>query len=292
MSSAPKWRVLPGVVAALLPWLFQVTWAVLLVAWLGGLDELSRLLGMAGPSFHRMVALSLVSTGALALTLFLLGAGRAVPLAVPAVFAAVPWWLGVAGALQGIPPVLAAVAGLPPEDQGPMLMQGAGELQCLRLLGAWSAAALLGATAAGLLLAGRVHRGAGEQPSAPSSQEWNREAALVGLLGLVAWVSAFEAQQVSQVFLAVVGAEAADRSALLAAGAEQLRLLGLLRMGALTGLVLVLLGLGRRRLARRPREPVAVGSLALVVLLGVGTLWVDGRPLARMRDALEQTGAR
>jgi hypothetical protein len=188
--------------------------------------------------------------------------------------------------------VFTAVAPLAPEDRGLMLMQGTGELQCLRLLGAWFATALLLATAGGLLLASWSLRR--ENPDAVSTEPVARriEAVLVALLAAVAWLAAFEALQVAETFFAVVGADAADRDTLLAAGAEQLKPLGLLRLGVLTGLVLALLSLGRRRLAKRPRQRVALGSLGLVGLLVAGTLWADGRPLARMRDALQQANAR
>jgi hypothetical protein len=292
MSPVPKLRVLPGVAAGLLPLLFLAAWGGLLVVWLGGLGELSRILGMAGPSIHRMAALILVTTATLELTLFLVGAWRGVPLALPVLLALVPWWWGVLGALRGMPQVFTAVAGIPPEDRGLILLQGAAELQCLRLLGAWASASLLMATAAGLLIASLRRRDASEEPALWEAAERRLEAVLVALLAAVAWLAAFEALQVTRIFVAVVGADAADRDTLLAYGADQLKLLELLRMGAVGGAVLAFLALGRRRMEQRPRQTVALISLGLTVCLVAGTLGADGRPLARMRDAIEQANAR
>lgn len=292
MSPAPKLRVLPGVAAALLPLLFLAAWAVLLVAWLDGLDGFSSTLGMAGPSIHRIIALTLVATVLLELALFFVGAGRGVPLALPLLLALVPWGLGVRGALRGMPPVFTAVASVAPEDRGLMLMQGAAELQCLRMFGAWASAALLLASAVGLLLSSLGRSGASQEPSRPEVAERRLEALLVALLAIAAWLSAIEALEVTRTFVAVVGADPADRNTLLAYGADQLKFLGMLRLGAVSGAVLAFLVLGRRRLERRPRASVALISLGLAACLVAGTLWGDGRPLAHMRDAIEQANAR
>jgi hypothetical protein len=281
-----------GLFAFLLPWLLLATWGGLLVAWLGGLDELSRVLGMAGPTIHRMAGLTLAGTGALAIVLFFLGLSRPVPLVVPAVFALLPWWLAVVETLRALKPVLASVEGMPLEDRNLLLLQSTAEAVCLRLLGAWFAGALLLALAGALLLAARGHRGESEDPTVSLEKERMLEAALVALLGVVSCLAAFESLQVTETFLAVVSAEPVDRNTLLAQGAEQLTPLRWLRLGALTGITLAVLSLGRRRLARQPRDILALGSLGLVVLLAVGMLRFDARPLASMRDALEQTDAR
>lgn len=293
MSPVPKLRVLPGVAAGLLPLLFLAASGGLLVVWLGGLEAFSRILGMAGPSIHRVAAFTLAAMANLVMILFLVGAWwRSVPLALPVLMALVPWWRGVLGALRGMPPVFTAVASIAPEDRGLMLMQGAAELQCLRLLGAWASATLLLATAAGLLIASLRRRDAGEDAALSEAAERRLEAVLMALLAAVAWLAAFEALEVTRTFVAVAGADAADRDVLLAYGADQLKLLGLLRMGAVGGAVLAFLALGRRWMERQPRQTLALISLGLSVCLVAGTLGADGRPLARMRDAIEQANAR
>jgi hypothetical protein len=292
MSVAPKLRILPGLGAFLLPWLLQAAWAGLLVVWLGGLDGLSRTLGMAGPSVHRIIGLSMASTVVLAIVLFFLGAGRNVPLGVPVVFATVPWWLGVAGALRGMGTVLQAVASVPPEERSMVLMQGTGEVLCLRMFGAWSGTALLLATAGALLIAGLSYRRAGEESVEPPVKERMNEGVVVAMLALVAWLAAFESLSLAEFFFATSDMDPLRREQFLASMAGQLRTLGMLGLGARVALVLAFLALGRRHLARRPRKAVALGSMALVLLLAVGTLWADAQPLARLRDAREQVDAR
>ena len=291
MSAASKLRILPGFVAFLLPWLLQAAWALLLVVWLGGLDELSRTLGMAGPSVHRIIGLSGASTVGLSLVLFYLGAGRSVPLVVPGVFAMVPWWLGVAGALRGLRTVVETLASLPPDERRPMLMQGMGEVMCLRLFGAWSCSALLVATAGALFLAGLLQRRTsetGEELARPPPQARMNEAVVVAMLALVAWLAAFHSLIQSEFYSAAGETDQVRRELFLAAVAGQLRTLGMLALGARVALLLAFLALGRRQLARRPREARVLGSLALVSLLVVGTLWADAQPRERMYDALEQ----
>ena len=209
--------------------------------------------------------------------------------------ALVPWWRGVLGALRGMPQVFTAVASIAPEDRGLMLLQGAAELQCLRLLGAWASASLLLATAAGLLIASLRRHEAGEDAALSEAAERRLEAVLMALLAAVAWLAAFEALEVTRTFVAVVGADAADRDVLLAYGADQLKLLGLLRMGAVGGAVLAFLALGRRWMERQPRADRGVALAGTLRVSGgrhAGCGWTAAGAHARRHRAGQRPLAR
>ncbi|WP_224247643.1 hypothetical protein [Hyalangium gracile] len=285
MSAPRKPRLLPGLLGGSLPLGLQAVSAALLVAWLGGLDGLSRTLGMAGRSIHLMGVLCLGCTVALALVLFLVTAGRNVPGVVPVVLATVPWLAGLSGALQGARSTIAAMASASEESRLVLLLQGTGELLCARLLGAWSSATLLLATAAALFLA-RATRA----DSRPGDRRL--EAGVVLLVALLGALAAFESGELSRVLVATATVNPADQLTVLLAGAESLRVSRLLRPVLGVGLVLAGLALGARKLPRRPREPAALLTLLPLAVVLAGILWADGRPMARMSEALEQASQR
>jgi hypothetical protein len=233
-----------------------------------------------------MGLLSVASTVLLALVLFFRASGRNVPLVLPVVLATVPWLAGVAGALRGARAVLEAVAGIPQDDRLLILMHGTGELICARLLGAWSSATLLLATAGALIIASLWH--SGEEPTGADAGEQRLEAGAALLLALVCALAAFESKGLSDVLIAASSTSPSDRVTLLAAGAHELRIPLMLRAGALAGLVLVALGLGGRGLMRQPRDTAALLSRVPLVLVVASILWADGRPLARMSEAVDQ----
>jgi hypothetical protein len=301
MSSRPKLKFLPGLIACILPLTLQPTCFFLLITSLGGIESLSLTLGMAGPAIHRVIALTVVCTLGLAGVLFFLGGGRKVPLVAPVVIAAVPWVMGVLAALTGASNTLEAVANVDPEDQLTLLSVGTGELICARLLGAWASATLMLAVAGGCFIAGGVRRlGSAPELGGPTQEAGGSAADAVEggnqllegvvplLLALVGFLVAAESTELSKGLVAVGSVNPADKSTILVSLAEELRPNRLLRLGALGVLVLAGFTLGVRRLMQRPRSMLALASLVALFPVAAGVLWADGRPLARMTAAVEK----
>lgn len=283
-------RVFPGLLTGLVPVVLLPVCAVLLVLELGGLNGLSRAMGMAGPAIHRVIALTVACTLGLAIVHFFIGAGRKVPLLVPLVLAVVPWLLGIRVALKGASLGLEAAAQLNPEEQLRIILASTGELLCARLIGAWFSAALLLSIAAGFFLAGLWPHGPSQEPGASEERHRMFEALVPLLLALTGLLSALESAGLSEALLAASQSATDGNLPLLQAAAQQLQVPWTLRYAAMGALLLVLVALGARRLMQRPRSPRALASLVAIILVVAGVLWADGRPLARMEEAAKQSG--
>ncbi len=163
------------VIAALLPLPFHLVAVALLWAVMGG-DALSGLFAAAGtPAWGVLGAATLTAVINSAL-LPLSVRFRAVPAALPLLFALTPWLTGAAGVVLGMQMVESAVAHVNPEDKGIILAVGLSEALGCAVLGGWLAAPQLGAVALGLGMGSVGQRAPGRQ------RRW----AVTGVAALVA----------------------------------------------------------------------------------------------------------
>lgn len=274
--------VAPGVVAAATAPLSVLCVSWLLVSWVGGAGEVSRITSAAG-SFSSLVLLSgLVELAFLTLMVCHIGIGRVVPLAVMLGMATLPWTVGLLGTEVIVGRAVAALAGLETPDARNVLALGVGQAMASRMLGAWMSAALLLGLGLGLAMAGA---GASSELPFRSRPQGGSPASLV--LGVVvavtlaalALLGALEAHRLFELLTALPQAPIADRTRLLSQAAEDVMRLRPLRLACLA----LLISLAALRLVWQMRRysRMARGWMGSVFLAAAVTalLFLDAHPL-------------
>lgn len=265
-----------------------VSW--LLVSWVGGSDEMSRITSAAG-SFSSLVLLSgLVELAFLTLMVCHIGLGRVVPLAVMLGMATLPWTVGLLGTEVIVGRAVAALAGLETPDARNVLALGVGQAMASRMLGAWMSAALLLGLGLGLAMAGAG--ASSELPFRSSPQGGSAASLVLGVvvaitLATLALLGALEAHRLFELLTAVPQTPISERTRLLSQAADDVLRLRPLRQACLA----LLLSLAAVRLVWQLRRysRMAHGWMGSVFLAAAVTalLFLDAHPLR-----LAEQGAR
>jgi len=288
MSAPSKPSAAPGALAALLPLAIQPLIVMALVLQVGGLGELTLGVERAGMATYLILGCAGLAALGLCVVLYLLASGRQLPLVVPVGLALVPWLVGSVASLHNGREMLAAIALASPRDQFTIFTVGSGEVLYARWFGAWATTGLLLATTGGLVLAalGRIARRAEE--GAPRASPRLLEAGAVLVLSALSLLSAFEVSSLSETLIATGNVNPADKATILASGTYELQATLWARTGMRAALALAAALLVGWQLWRRPRDTAGLALLALLVLGGVGVVWVDGRPLSVLAQEVER----
>ena len=120
---------------------------------LAGAEGTSRFMVEGGPASYLVLLAAMAAAGGCALALYSIARGGDLPAAVPAFACGLPWMAGAVGTLWETRRMAEALAMVNPSDKVVITAVGLSESLSTRLLGAWSAGALLASVAVGLALA-------------------------------------------------------------------------------------------------------------------------------------------
>jgi hypothetical protein len=135
---------------AYLPVPFHFAATGLLMAALGGLEQLSNALMEAGTIIYLALALCVVAGIANTVLFVRASRGNDIPAYLPLMLALLPWVMGIIGTMLGARMTMQAVEMVNPADKATIIAQGFSESLNNRLIGCWFSSAQLAAAAIGL----------------------------------------------------------------------------------------------------------------------------------------------